>query len=73
MGLGNVLTMGGQTRDGQDACNEVTMLCLDADIQIGVLLPETAIRIWSGTPDKYLRKAAELVRLGRGKPKFIVR
>ena len=71
MGLGNVLTMGGQTRDGQDACNDVTMLCLDADIQTGVLLPETAIRIWSGTPDKYLRKAAELVRLGRGKPKFI--
>ena len=71
MGLGNVLTMGGQTRDGKDACNEVTMLCLDADIQTGVLLPETAMRIWSGTPDKYLRKAAELVRLGRGKPKFI--
>src|SRR5271157_2998598 len=71
MGLGNVLTMGGQTRDGKDACNDVTMLCLDADIQTGVLLPETAMRIWSGTPDKYLRKAAELVRLGRGKPKFI--
>jgi formate C-acetyltransferase len=47
------------------------MLCLDADIQTGVLLPETAMRIWSGTPDKYLRKAAELIRLGRGKPKFI--
>ncbi len=71
MGLGNVLTMGGQTRDGKDACNEVTMLCLEADEQVGVLLPETAIRIWEGTPDKYLRKATELVRLGRGKPKFI--
>ena len=71
MGLGNVLTMGGQTREGKDACNEVTMLCLDADIQTAVLLPETAMRIWEGTPDKYLRKAVELVRLGRGKPKFI--
>jgi len=28
MGLGLVLTMGGQTRDGKDACNDVTMLCL---------------------------------------------
>ena len=73
MGLGLVLTMGGQTRDGKDACNEVTMLCLEADEQLGVLLPETAFRIWEGTPDKYLRKAAELVRLGCGKPKFIVR
>jgi formate C-acetyltransferase len=71
MGLGNVLTMGGQTRDGKDACNDVTMLCLEAEEQLGVLLPETAFRVWEGTPDKYLHKAAELVRLGRGKPKFI--
>jgi formate C-acetyltransferase len=71
MGLGNVLTMGGQTSDGKDACNDVTMLCLEADEQVAVLLPETAFRVWEGTPDKYLRKAAELVRLGRGKPKFI--
>ena len=71
MGLGNVLTMGGQTREGKDACNDVTMLCLEADEQVGILLPETAFRVWEGTPDKYLRKAVELVRLGRGKPKFI--
>ena len=71
MGLGNVLTMGGQTREGKDACNDVTMLCLEAEEQLGVLLPETAFRVWEGTPDKYLHKAAELVRLGRGKPKFI--
>ena len=72
MGLGLVLTMGGQTRDGKDACNEVTMLCLETDEQLGVLLPETAFRMWEGTPDKYLRKATELVRLGYGKPKFIM-
>ena len=72
MGLGLVLTMGGQTRDGKDACNDVTMLCLETDEQLGVLLPETAFRIWEGTPDKYLRKATELVRLGYGKPKFIM-
>ena len=70
MGLGYNLTIGGQTRDGRDACNEVTTLCLEADKQVGVLLPETAMRIWKGTPDKYLREAAEVIRLGRGKPKF---
>ena len=72
MGLGLVLTMGGQTREGKDACNDVTMLCLETDEQLGVLLPETAFRIWEGTPDIYLRKATELVRLGYGKPKFIM-
>ena len=71
MGIGNNLNIGGQTRDGKDACNEVTMLCLEADEQVRVLLPETGMRIWKGTPDKYLRKAVELVRLGYGKPKFL--
>lgn len=64
------LTIGGQTRDGKDACNEVTMLCLEADEQLSITQPETAMRIWKGTPDRYLRKAAEVIRLGRGKPKF---
>ena len=64
------LSIGGQTRDGKDACNEVTMLCLEAIEQLSITEPETTMRIWAGTPDKYLRKAAEVVRLGRGQPKF---
>ena len=64
------LLIGGQTQEGTDACNEVTMLCLEAEEQVGLIQPEIAMRIWEGTPTKYLRKAAEVVRLGRGKPKF---
>ena len=64
------LNIGGQTRDGKDACNDVTMLCLEADEQLSILSPETSFRVWAGTPDKYLRKAVEVIRLGRGKPKF---
>jgi len=64
------LLIGGQTSDGKDACNEVTMLCLEAEEQVGLIQPEIALRLWEGTPEKYLRKAAEVVRLGRGKPKF---
>ena len=64
------LLIGGQTKDGRDACNEVTMLCLEAEEQVGLIQPEIAMRVWEGTPTKYLRKAAEVVRLGRGKPKF---
>ena len=71
MGIGNNLNIGGQTRDGKDACNDVTTLCLECDEELGILLPETGMRIWEGTPDKYLQKAVELVRLGRGKPKFL--
>ena len=64
------LLIGGQTRDGKDASNEVTMLCLEAEEQVGMKEPDTAVRVWEGTPAKYLKKAAEIIRLGRGKPKF---
>jgi len=70
-GLSQTITIGGQTRDGKDACNEVTMLCLEAEEQLARPQPEFAMRIWEGTPDEYLRKAAEVIRLGWGKPKFI--
>ena len=62
--------IGGQTRDAKDACNEVTMLCMEAEEQVGMHQPDLALRIWEGTPAKYLRKAAEVIRLGRGKPKI---
>jgi formate C-acetyltransferase len=70
MSLSQSLMIGGQTRDGKDACNEVTMLCLEADEQLGVIQPELAMRICKETPYKYIRKAAEVISLGRGKPKF---
>jgi formate C-acetyltransferase len=47
------------------------MLCLEAEEQIGLPQPEFGIRLWEGTPDSYLKKAAEVIRIGRGKPKFL--
>ena len=70
-GLSQTITIGGQTRDGKDACNEVTMLCLEAEEQVGLPHPDLAMRLWEGTPNEYLKKAVEVIRLGRGKPKFI--
>ena len=68
--LSQNLGIGGQLIDGSDGCNDVTMLCLDVDEDLGVMQPELAMRLWEGTPDEYLRRACEVVRLGRGKPKF---
>ncbi len=69
---GNAIMLGGMKRDGKtDGCNEVTLLCLDAEEQIGLLQPEIALRNWKGSPDWYLKRGAEIIRLGRGKPKFM--
>jgi pyruvate formate-lyase/glycerol dehydratase family glycyl radical enzyme len=70
-GLAQTMVVGGQTREGTDACNEATLLILEAMEQLRLNQPEFAMRIWEGTPDKYLKKAAELIRLGLGYPKFM--
>ncbi len=70
-GLAQTMVVAGQTREGKDACNEVTLLVLEAMEQLRLNQPEFAMRIWEGTPEKYLKKAAELVRLGLGFPKFM--
>ncbi len=70
-GLSQTMVIGGQTREGEDACNEVTMLVLEAMEQLRLNQPEFAMRIWEGTPHRYLKKAVELIRLGLGYPKFM--
>lgn len=70
-GLSQTMVIGGQTGEGKDGCNEVTLLVLEAMEQLRLNQPEFAMRIWEGTPDKYLKKATGLIRLGLGYPKFI--
>jgi formate C-acetyltransferase len=69
--LSQTVTLGGQKHDGSDACNEVTLLCLDAEEQVGLPQPDVAMKLWEKTPHEYVKRAAEVIRLGRGKPKFI--
>jgi len=69
--LSQTLSIGGQKNDGTDGCNEVTLLCLDAEEQVGLPQPDVAMKLWAGTPDRYLTRAAEVIRWGRGKPKFV--
>lgn len=68
--ISQTFIVGGQTKDGKDACNDLTMLCLEAEEQVGLIQPEFAVRVWEGTPEKVIKKACEIIRLGRGKPKF---
>lgn len=70
-GLSQTIVIGGQTGEGADACNEVTRLCMEAEEQVGLPQPELAMRMWEKTPHEFLRKAAEVIKIGRGKPKFI--
>jgi len=68
--LAQNLIVGGQTRDGQDATNELSYLCLDAMMDLKVHSPSITARFSHGSPEKLWRKAVELAKLGYGHPSF---
>jgi len=62
------LCVGGQTEDGRDATNPLTYMCMEATGHVRLPQPSFSIRVWQGTPDEFLYRACELVRLGLGVP-----
>lgn len=64
------VTVGGQTPDGQDATNELSYLVLDSKRDFPIPYPDMAARIHARTPEKFIRKCAEIIREGRGFPKL---
>ncbi len=62
------LCVGGQTEDGRDATNALTYMCMEATAHVRLPQPSFSIRVWQGTPDGFLFRACELVRLGLGVP-----
>ncbi|MGE4271742.1 MAG: pyruvate formate lyase family protein [Desulfitobacterium sp.] len=64
------ITIGGQNRAGKDITNELTYLILRSKKEFPFHYPEIAVRLHSGSPERLLRSAAELVKEGVGFPKF---
>lgn len=65
-----ILVVGGQTPDGQDASNDLSYLCLDAAAEMQTTQPVMALRVWAGTPEALMRKGCEMVQAGMANPGF---
>lgn len=62
------LTLGGITRDGNDACNELTFLCLDADQNVFNCEPNIGIRVSPKNPLELPKKVFDILgAVGGGK------
>ena len=70
--LTQAMVVGGLNSRGEDATNELSYLVLEAERQVGLLQPELGVRIHRNTPENFLMKIAEVVKLGRGKPKLFM-
>lgn len=64
------LCAGGQTKEGVDATNDLSFLCIQASMHTRLPAPSFSVRIWNGTPNEFMLKCAELTRTGIGLPAY---
>lgn len=62
------LTVGGKTRDGADATNELSYLCLEATDRVRTHQPGLSVRIHSDCPQEFMNAVTDLVSKGTGFP-----
>ena len=65
------MTLGGITKNGKDAVNELSFLFLDADKDVRLNVEDFVISVHKNTPDAFLMKACEIARSQTGKLKFV--
>ncbi len=62
------LTIGGRKRNGRDATNKVSYLCLKATKEIKTHQPGLSVRIHPDSPQKFLMAVCDLIKEGTGFP-----
>ncbi|MFW9845621.1 MAG: pyruvate formate lyase family protein, partial [Candidatus Thorarchaeota archaeon] len=62
------LTIGGQDSEGNDACNELTELILEATGNTRVTQPTVSFRWHKGTPEKFKLMVVDVISKGLGMP-----
>lgn len=64
------LCAGGQTKEGLDATNDMSFICIQASMHTRLPAPSFSVRVWNGTPNIFMLKCAELTRTGIGLPAY---
>ena len=69
-GMFQNLIVGGQDIHGLDATNDLSYMCIEAAMHVPLPQPSISIRVWNGSQEDLLIKAAALTRLGTGLPAY---
>ena len=62
------VTVGGQTREGRDATNDLSYMVLRTIRDTRLTQPNVSARYHAGTPDRFLIECARTIKLGFGMP-----
>ena len=68
--IGFNLIVGGQLGDGQDATNELSYMCLQAEADLQLPQPNFSVRLHKGTPQDFLIAVARVISIGSGMPQL---
>jgi len=63
-----LINLGGVTRDGRDAVNELTYLILDVIEEMRLLQPSSMVQLSKKNPDRFIKRALHIVKTGFGQP-----
>jgi formate C-acetyltransferase len=64
------LIAGGQNKEGVDVTNDLSFMCIEASMHVALPQPSLSVRVWNGTPQEFMMKAAKLTRTGIGLPAY---
>jgi pyruvate formate-lyase/glycerol dehydratase family glycyl radical enzyme len=62
------INLGGLRPDGADAVNDLTFLLLDVIEEMRLLQPSSSIQVSKKSPDRFVKRAARIIRTGFGQP-----
>ena len=62
------INTGGLREDGSDGVNDLTYVLLDVIEEMRLLQPSSSIQVSKQSPDRFIRRAAEIIRTGFGQP-----
>jgi pyruvate formate-lyase/glycerol dehydratase family glycyl radical enzyme len=69
--IGFNVTIGGQTKNGLDATNDLSYLILKAQDHTRLPQPNLTARLHKGSPDVFLAECSRVIGLGNGMPQIV--
>lgn len=63
-----LINVGGVTRDGADAVNDLSYIILDVIEEMRILQPSSMVQVSKKSPDRFLKRALKIVKTGFGQP-----
>ena len=69
--IGFNVAIGGIDSEGKDAVNPLSLMLLKAQEHIGLSQPNLTARLWSGSPDYFIKECVRIIGFGTGMPQVV--